>query len=168
MPVYPTATQYDALTHDTDVNLSLVPALGLDTVDHDDPSHTIANVVPENGEPVYPTATQYDALTHDTDCSSFEPLLGVDMVDQAVPFHAIANVVLTIKSPALPTATQFEALTHETDVSLCANVPSSGLDTTVAVSTTAPTDVEPTNEPRATRSTARTMRANLRITTNSF
>ena len=101
MPVYPTATQYDALTHDTDVKMSLgldalgLDALGLDTVDHDDPSHTIANVVPENGSPVYPTATQYDALTHDTDDSSFEPLLGLDMVDHAVPSHTIANVVLT-------------------------------------------------------------------------
>jgi len=95
MPVYPTATQYDALTHDTDVNLSVVPALGLDTLDHDEPFHTIANVVPENGVPLYPTATQYDALTHDTDSSSFEPLFGLDMVDHSVPFHAIANVVLS-------------------------------------------------------------------------
>lgn len=97
LPEYPTATQFDALTHDTDISLLLVPGLGLglDTVDHVDPSHTIANVVPENGEPAPPTATHEDADAHDTDCSSFEPLLGVDMVDHAVPFHAIANVVLT-------------------------------------------------------------------------
>jgi hypothetical protein len=97
VPEYPTAMQFDALVHDTDISLLLEPGLGLglDTVDHADPSQTIANVVPENGVPALPTATHEDADTHDTDCSSFEPLLGVDMVDHAVPFHAIANVVLT-------------------------------------------------------------------------
>jgi hypothetical protein len=97
LPEYPTATQFDALVHETDISLLLEPGLGLglDTVDHADPFQTIANVVPENGEPAAPTATHEDADVHDTDCSSFEPLLGVDMVDHAVPFHAIANVVLT-------------------------------------------------------------------------
>ena len=97
MPENPTATQFDALVHDTDISLLLEPGLGLglDTADHVDPFQTIANVVPENGVPAPPTATHEDADTHDTDSSSFEPLLGVDIVDQAVPFHAIANVVLT-------------------------------------------------------------------------
>jgi hypothetical protein len=169
LPEYPTAMQFDAVVHDTDISLLLEPPpLGLDTVDHVDPSHTIANVVPANGEPEVPTATHEDADTHDTDSSSFEPLLGVVIVDHAVPFHAIANVVRTINEPAPPTATQFEALTHETDASLWENEASSGLDTTVAVSTTAPTDVEPANELSATRNMARTTRANLRVITNSF
>ena len=43
--VRPTATQSDALTHDTKFSSSrLVPAFGLDTIDHTLPSHTITNV----------------------------------------------------------------------------------------------------------------------------
>jgi hypothetical protein len=43
--VRPTATQSDALTHDTDTSrLSPVPAFGLDTIDHAIPSHSITNV----------------------------------------------------------------------------------------------------------------------------
>lgn len=45
VPVYPTATQSDALAHDTDISSSFVPAaLGLDTTDHADPSQDITNV----------------------------------------------------------------------------------------------------------------------------
>jgi hypothetical protein len=41
----PTARQSDALIHDTELSTSkLVPALGLDTIDHTDPFHTITNV----------------------------------------------------------------------------------------------------------------------------
>ena len=41
--VRPTATQSD--THDTEDSLSkVVPAFGLDTIDHTMPSHTITNV----------------------------------------------------------------------------------------------------------------------------
>jgi hypothetical protein len=43
--VRPTATQSDALTHDTADNRSLlVPAFGLDTIDHTVPFHPITNV----------------------------------------------------------------------------------------------------------------------------
>jgi hypothetical protein len=50
--VRPTATQSDALTHDTDTSrFSLVPAFGLDTIDHTLPFHTIVNV--SYTEPVY-------------------------------------------------------------------------------------------------------------------
>ncbi|MEJ6511686.1 MAG: hypothetical protein QNL69_05860, partial [Acidimicrobiales bacterium] len=43
--VRPTATQSDTLTHDTERSRSkLFPALGLDTIDHTLPSHTITNV----------------------------------------------------------------------------------------------------------------------------
>jgi hypothetical protein len=43
--VYPTATQSDALAHDTDFSSSLVPlASGLDTTDHAEPSQDITNV----------------------------------------------------------------------------------------------------------------------------
>jgi hypothetical protein len=49
--VEPTATQSDALTHDTDHSQSkTVLGLGLDTIDHTVPSHTITNV--SNAEPV--------------------------------------------------------------------------------------------------------------------
>jgi hypothetical protein len=50
--VRPTATQSDALTHDTETSrLSPVPALGLDTTNHTVPSHTIVNV--SYAKPVY-------------------------------------------------------------------------------------------------------------------
>jgi Tfp pilus assembly PilM family ATPase len=50
--VRPTATQSDALTHDTENSPSkTVLGLGLDTIDHTLPSHTIVNV--SNAEPVY-------------------------------------------------------------------------------------------------------------------
>ena len=68
--VEPTATQSDALTHDTEFSASsLVPAFGLGTIDHTLPSHTITNVSIAEPVSVEPTATQSDALTHDTDFS---------------------------------------------------------------------------------------------------
>jgi hypothetical protein len=48
----------------------MVPALGLDTIDHTVPSQTITNVSVAEPVSVEPTATQSDALTHDTDHSS--------------------------------------------------------------------------------------------------
>ena len=43
--VEPTATQSDALTHDTENSSSvMVPAFGLGTIDHTVPFHTITNV----------------------------------------------------------------------------------------------------------------------------
>jgi hypothetical protein len=45
--VRPTATQSDALTHDTDTSRSSLAAFGLDTTDHTVPSHTIVNVSAE-------------------------------------------------------------------------------------------------------------------------
>jgi hypothetical protein len=43
--VEPTATQSDALTHDTENSSSvMVPAFGLGTIDHTLPFHTITNV----------------------------------------------------------------------------------------------------------------------------
>jgi hypothetical protein len=71
VPVYvePTATHSDALTHDTDESVAVGPGLGLDTIDHTVPSHTIANV--SRAAPVFesPTATHSNELTHDTDSS---------------------------------------------------------------------------------------------------
>jgi len=47
-----TATQSDALTHDTEnSSSSMVPGFGLGTIDHTVPFHTITNV--SNAEPVY-------------------------------------------------------------------------------------------------------------------
>jgi hypothetical protein len=47
--VRPTATQSDALAHDTEYSRSsLVPGLGLDTTDQAVPSHTITNVSKTN------------------------------------------------------------------------------------------------------------------------
>jgi hypothetical protein len=44
--VPPTATQYDALTHDTEYSRSsMVPALGLVAIDHPLPFQTIVNVL---------------------------------------------------------------------------------------------------------------------------
>jgi hypothetical protein len=48
----------------------MVPAFGLDTIDHTVPSQTITNVSVAEPVSVEPTATQSDALTHDTDHSS--------------------------------------------------------------------------------------------------
>jgi hypothetical protein len=45
----------------------MVPALGLGTIDHTDPFHTIANVLRKEPVSVFPTATQLETLTHDTD-----------------------------------------------------------------------------------------------------
>ena len=42
--VKPTATQSDALTHDTEPSTSKLVTLGLETIDHTLPSHTITNV----------------------------------------------------------------------------------------------------------------------------
>jgi hypothetical protein len=68
--VEPTATQSDTLTHDTDSSPSvMVPAFGLDTIDHTVPSHTITNVSTAEPVSVEPTATHSDALTHDTEYS---------------------------------------------------------------------------------------------------
>jgi len=41
---YPAATQLDTLTHDTDDSASSLATLGLDTIDHTVPSHTISKV----------------------------------------------------------------------------------------------------------------------------
>jgi hypothetical protein len=64
--VRPTATQSD--THDTEDSLSkVVPAFGLDTIDHTVPSHTITNVSVAEPVSVEPTATHSVTLTHDTE-----------------------------------------------------------------------------------------------------
>ena len=47
----------------------LVPALGLETIDHTLPSHTITNVSMAGPVYVEPTATHDDTLTHDTERS---------------------------------------------------------------------------------------------------
>ena len=89
--VYPTATQSDALAHDTDISSSLVPlALGLDTTDHAEPSQDITNSL----DPAFPAATQLVALTHVTEFSTLLlcPLLGLDTTDHADPSHTITNV----------------------------------------------------------------------------
>jgi hypothetical protein len=80
----------------------MVPALGLGTIDHAVPSHTITNV--SNAEPVYvePTATHSDALTHDTDCSpsSLVPALGLGTTT-AVSTTAPAGVDTTTQPNAI-------------------------------------------------------------------
>ena len=89
--VYPTATQSDALAHDTDLSSSFVPlALGLDTTDHADPSHAITNSL----DPAFPAATQLVALTHDTEFRALPlcPLLGLDTTDHVDPSQDITNV----------------------------------------------------------------------------
>ena len=48
--VRPTATQSDALTHDTENSRSSLAAFGLETIDQAVPSHTITNV--SKAEPV--------------------------------------------------------------------------------------------------------------------
>jgi hypothetical protein len=48
----------------------MVPAFGLDTIDHTLPFHTIANVSTAEPLSVEPTATHSDALTHDTEFNS--------------------------------------------------------------------------------------------------
>jgi len=63
--VYPTATQYDALTHDTDSS-SFEPLLGLVTLDHAVPSHDITDAESKS----LPTATHDDAETHETELSN--------------------------------------------------------------------------------------------------
>jgi hypothetical protein len=72
----------------------MVPAFGLDTIDHTVPSHTITNV--SSAEPVYaePTATHSDTLTHDTELSlsMTVPAFGLDTIDHTVPSHTITNV----------------------------------------------------------------------------
>jgi hypothetical protein len=72
----------------------MVPAFGLDTIDHTVPSHTIVNV--SVTEPVFvrPTATHSDTLTHDTEnsASSLVPAFGLDTIDHTVPSHTITNV----------------------------------------------------------------------------
>ena len=91
--VRPTATQSD--THDTEDSLSkVVPAFGLDTIDHTMPSHTITNVSVAEPVSVEPTATQSDALTHDTEYSPslMVPAFGLDTIDHTVPSHTITNV----------------------------------------------------------------------------
>jgi len=118
--VEPTAKHFVALTHDTELSLLAtkpLPALGLDTIVHANPSHTIVNVVSWFIAPLYPTATQYDALTHDTDVNLLLPSLGLDTVDHDDPSHTIANVVPENGVPVYPTATQYDALTHDTDCS---------------------------------------------------
>jgi hypothetical protein len=97
--VIPTATHSVALAHDTENSMSrLVLALGLVTIDHALPSHTITNV--SLAEPVHvePTATHSVALTHDTEYSesSLVPALGLVTIDHALPFHTITNVSYTL------------------------------------------------------------------------
>jgi hypothetical protein len=71
-----------------------VPALGLDTIDHTVPSHTITNVSVAEPVNVRPTATHSDTFAHDTDSSrsSLVPALGLDTIDHTVPSHTITNV----------------------------------------------------------------------------
>jgi hypothetical protein len=72
----------------------MVPALGLDTIDHTVPSHTITNVSVAEPVNVRPTATHSDALTHDTDhsASSLVPAFGLDTIVHTLPSHTITNV----------------------------------------------------------------------------
>ena len=71
-----------------------MPALGLATIDHSMPSHTITNVSVPESVSVRPTATHSVALTHDTDNSRslLVPALGLDTIDHSTPSHAITNV----------------------------------------------------------------------------
>jgi hypothetical protein len=91
--VRPTATQSD--THDTEDSLSkVVPAFGLDTIDHTVPSQTITNVSVAEPVSVEPTATHSATLTHDTEYSAslMVPAFGLDTIDHTVPSHTITNV----------------------------------------------------------------------------
>ena len=71
-----------------------MPGLGLVTIDHTLPFHTIANVSTPEPVSVKPTATHSDALTHDTDFSAslLVPGLGLVTIDHTLPFPTIANV----------------------------------------------------------------------------
>jgi hypothetical protein len=75
----------------------MVPAFGLDTIDHTLPSHTIANVPSAEPVCVKPTAPTSDALTHDTEINSLllVPAFGLDTIDHTLPSHTIANVSWT-------------------------------------------------------------------------
>ena len=86
----PTATQSDALAHDTDISSSWVPPLGLDTVDHAVPFHAITNVEGSS----LPTATHDDAEIHDTELSLWlfsSPTPGLDITDHDDPSQDITN-----------------------------------------------------------------------------
>jgi hypothetical protein len=89
--VYPTATQSDALAHDTDISSSFVPAaLGLDTTDHAEPFQDITNSL----DPAFPAATHSVALTQVTEFRALPlcPELGLDTTDHADPSQDITNV----------------------------------------------------------------------------
>ena len=152
--MYPTATQYELLTHDTDRSSSwVVLGLGLETIDHVAPFHTIANVSVTEPFRVEPTARQYELLTHEIEfnLSLLVPALGLDITNHSEPFHFIARVSMTsVPSSVDPTAMHSDALTHETDDSRSLVVPALGLAEIVAVSTTAPTDVDTRIEPNTT------------------
>jgi hypothetical protein len=97
----------------------MVPGLGLGTIDHTVPFHTITNVSSAEPVDVRPTATHSVALTHDTErsTSSLVPAFGLDTIDHTVPFHTITNVSFTEPVYVEPTATHSDTLTHDTDFS---------------------------------------------------
>jgi hypothetical protein len=74
----------------------VVPAFGLETIDHTVPFQTITNVSTAEPDPVtvLPTATHCVALTHETEDSRSEivPAFGLETIDHALPSHAITNV----------------------------------------------------------------------------
>ena len=72
----------------------MVLALGLGTIDHSMPSHTITKVSYAEPSTVYPTATHSDALTHDTEASVSKTVLtlGLGTIDHSMPSHTITNV----------------------------------------------------------------------------
>jgi hypothetical protein len=148
----------------------LVPAFGLDTIDHTLPSHTITNVSTAEPVDVEPTATHSDALTHDTEYSpsALVPAFGLDTIDQAVPSHTITNVSTAEPVNVEPTATHSDALTHDTEYSSSVMVPAFGLGTIVALSTTAPADVETTTPPNTIAKTANIARTDLRTIREPF
>ena len=91
----------------------MVPALGLGTIDHSVPSHTITNV--SDAEPVYvePTATHSDALAHDTDNSESVPTLGLGTI-----------VALSTTAPA-----GVDTTTPPNTIAITANIARTGLRT---------------------------------------
>jgi hypothetical protein len=119
---------------------------------------------------VEPTAMQNELFTHEIEfnVSLLVPALGLDISCHSEPFHFIARVSMTsVPSSVDPTAMQFDALTHETDDSRSLAVPALGLETMVAVSTTAPAEVETTTAPKTTAIAAATTRTDLRTITRS-
>jgi hypothetical protein len=65
---YPTATQNDALTHDTEFNRLFAEPTGLGTIVQLEPSHIKVRVCSPDGDATHPTAKQNDESTQLTPC----------------------------------------------------------------------------------------------------